>query len=100
MLSNFKSQTKQLKDPDNWLHDFKKRWGLRKFRSNEEAGDGDEQVVQRYLPGILDKLATFEPSEFFNADEFGLLYRMAPDTTVATDSIPGRKKAKEIISVL
>ena len=36
----------------------------------------------------------------FNAHEFGLNYRIVPGVKVATQRLPGRKKAKEHISVL
>lgn len=36
----------------------------------------------------------------FNADEFGLSYRMEPNTTIARERLLGRKKEKQRISVL
>lgn len=52
------------------------------------------------LPRLREKLSKYAMKDIFNANEFGLNYHMAPDTTIACQRIPGRKKAKELISVL
>lgn len=46
------------------------------------------------------KLRRYALKYSFNADEFGLNYRMATNITVATERLPGRKMAEECISVL
>lgn len=97
MPSNAQMQAKKLKFSDNWLQSFKKRRGLKTFRTNGEDGDCEYEDIQRDQPGIRDKVENFESRDVFNAEEFGLLYRMAPDTIVATVAMHGRKKAKERI---
>lgn len=45
-------------------------------------------------------MALLRPRDSINTDQFNLNYRMAPDMTVGTHRMPGRKRAKEHISVL
>ena len=91
---------KSLKFSDGWLVSFNRRWKLRTFRSHGESGHCDDAAVEQQLPSIQREISRFSPKDTFNADEFGLNYRMAPDVTIAEERIPGRKKAKERLSVL
>lgn len=68
--------------------------GLRTLGSHEESGDCDYSAILAKLPALQRSLECFSHKETFNADEFGLNYRMAPDVTVAQQRIPGRKKFK------
>ena len=49
---------------------------------------------------LREQLSAFALKDTFNGDEFGLNYSMAPDVIVARERMPGKKKAKERISVL
>ena len=45
-------------------------------------------------------MSAFSPRDIFNADEFGLNYRLAPTSTVVPRRLSGRKKKKERITFL
>lgn len=85
---------------EGWFAAFKRRWGIRTYRLHGESGDCDNAAVQSQLPDIISKLRGYSAKDTFNADEFGLNYKMAPTTTVAAAKLAGRKKEKERISVL
>lgn len=89
-----------LKFSEGWLDNFKRRWKVRTIRSHGEDGDADLHAINDQLPSLRETLQSYDVKDIFNADECGLNYRMAPDTTVAHKALPGRKKAKERISIL
>lgn len=74
---------------DGWLDKFKRRWGLRVFRSHGEAGDADVEAMERELSKSMEIIADYSPNNVFNADECGLLYSLAPDKTTALERFPG-----------
>lgn len=80
-----------------WMSNFKKRLGLKSFRSHGEAGDVDESLPQSRLPGLQAKVEGHDPRYVFNADDTRIFYCMPPDRTIATHRLPGRKKEKKRI---
>lgn len=94
------STTSSLKFSDGWVSNFKHRWKLRTVKSHGEEGDADVSAVAEVLPSLRDTLASYDRRDRFNADECGLNYCAPPDKTVAHCPLPGRKKAKERITVL
>lgn len=58
------------------------------FPSDEENGGYGKQTTQRESSMFRKKEARFMLCEVSNAGESGLLYYMAPDTTVATAAVP------------
>lgn len=85
---------------EGWLDKFKHRWNLRVFKSHGESGDADADAVAREMPRLRGIVAEYAKKDVFNADECGLFYRMAPDKTIALERLPGRKKAKERITIM
>ena len=83
-----------------WLGKFKSGWNQRVFKSHRESGDADLEAAVRELPLIKEKLRRYDPKDIFNADECGLFFKMAPDKTVSTERLPGRKKTKDRITLL
>ena len=89
-----------LKFSEGWLDNFTKRWGLSVFRSHGEAGDANEESLTAELPRMQKVISGYNPKVVFNCDECGLFYRMAPDRTISKKRVPGRKKAKERITIM
>lgn len=78
---------------------LKKKKGLRTIRSHGESGDCDEAAVAKRLPIFRGKLQMYSLKDTFNADEIGLNYRTAPNTTIAREGLSGKKKKNQRISV-
>lgn len=53
---------------EGWFAAFKRRWGLRTYRSHGERGDCDDAAVRSELPGIISKLREYSAKDTFNAD--------------------------------
>ena len=85
---------------DGWLGKFKKRWNLRIIKSHGESGDADMVAVAQELPDIQNVIEKYDRKDISNANECGLFYKLAPDTTVATKGLPGWKKMKDRITLL
>ena len=79
---------------------FKRRWGLKTFRSHGESGDCDDGAVQSALPSIRENLVKYSEKDIYNGDEFELNYKTAPTSTIAVEMLPGRKKEKQRFTVL
>lgn len=94
------SERKVLTFSEGWLDNFKKRWGLRVFRSHGESGDADNDALEERMPKLREILASYACEDIFNADECGLFYSMAPDKTIATHALPGRKKVKDRLTFM
>ena len=52
------------------------------------------------LPHVIDELRNCALNDFWNADEFGIFYKMSPESAVGSGRIPGKKKKKERLSYL
>eukprot|EP00171_Calliarthron_tuberculosum_P002433 IDg2433t1 len=85
---------------DGWMANFKRRWNLKSLKAHGESGDADQGAVQASLGPLCDRIAQYSHKDVFNADECGLFYKLAPDSTVATARPLGRKKMKDRITVL
>ena len=48
--------------------------------------------IEEERPNIQQILFEYDPEHIYNADEPGLFYRMEPNQTLGTASVPGRKK--------
>lgn len=86
-----------------WLHKFKMRHMIvGKTASGEShAADAEQASVWRKdrLPEIM---ATYEPSDIYNADETGLFFQMVPKKTLALkgDRCHGGKQSKLRLTIL
>lgn len=89
-----------MKFSDGWLGKFKKVWNLRILKSRGESGDADMVAEAQELLTIQNVIRKYERKHIFNADECGLFYKLAPDTTVTTKGLAGRKKMKDRITLL
>lgn len=70
------------------------------MKSHGESGDANYAKIPIALPSLQEKLKHFARRDRFNQDKSGLNFFMAPDKTVALQPLPGRKMAKEIITLL
>lgn len=96
-MMNSKLSTEQqvsMKFSKGWLHRFEKRYKLRSLQSYGESGDVPVAVVQNALGPSREVLLLYSLHDCFNADEFGLFYKMAPDRTIGVQRLPGRKRRK------
>ena len=47
------------------------------------------------LPVIVKKISKYAFNDIWNADEFGLFYKLSSVSTIRPGRIPGRKKVKD-----
>lgn len=86
-----------------WALKFLKRHGISRKTVTGESGGVDENVVKIWtaerLPALL---AQYDLNDVYNADEFGLWYRMLPNKTYAgrDDACKGAKESKLRLTVL
>ena len=83
-----------------WLTRFQKRWNLKSLKSHGESGDADQAAIDHQMPLLRSTLQLHKHCDIFNADEFGHFYRMAPDRTIASEKLPGRKCEKVRLTYL
>ena len=89
-----------LRFSNGWLVRFKRRNNFKCYKSHGESGNVSESEIENELPILKTLLSAYNPCDRFNADEFGLFYRMAPVTTIGPHRMEGRKKKKERITFL
>lgn len=84
---------------NGWLRGFQARRDV-KFRvQHGEAGSlGDNAAIE--MLAIQQALSTYAPQDIFNCDETSLYWRLIPDRSLTTRTLPGRKKEKSRISAL
>lgn len=93
-------QQVKMKLSKGWLHRFQKRYKLRSLQSYGESGDAPAAVVNDAIAPLREILEPYSLNDCFNADEFGLFYKMAPTHTIALQRLPGRKKEKTRLTFL
>lgn len=89
-----------LEKSKGWFEKFKKRWNPKSCKSHGESSDADNAAISAELPGLQQKLKNYDSRDIWNADEFGLVYRMAPDRTISQQPLRGRKKDKVRLTYL
>ena len=82
-----------------WLHNFKKRWRIKKQAIVGEAGDADAASAETRMEELRPILAEYSSQDIYNMDETALFWKLTPSTTLATESMPGRKHDKARISI-
>ncbi len=87
-----------LKFSNGLLTRFKARNNFQKQNSHGESGDADDAAIQRDLPGIKEHLLQYAVYDVWNADEFGLFYRMAPTSAISRAPLPWRNQQKTRIT--
>ncbi len=68
---------------NGWFQKILKRLGLRSHNSNGERGSANNAAIARELPALPEHLRKYAPKDIFNADKFGLYWRMTPDRAIA-----------------
>ncbi|PXF48371.1 Tigger transposable element-derived protein 6 [Gracilariopsis chorda] len=89
-----------LKSTTGCLCNFQRRWNLKSSKIYGEAGDADEEGLQRELPVPRALCAQYGREDIFNADEAGVNYCMPPDRTISSQPLLGRKKDKKRLTSL
>jgi DDE superfamily endonuclease./Tc5 transposase DNA-binding domain. len=84
---------------DGWLYGFQSRRNIKRNLQHGEAGSLSQDAAGEMIR-IRQVLSTYAPQDIFNCDETGLYWKMIPDNSLSTQSIPGRKKEKARISAL
>lgn len=90
---------------DGWLRNFRKRYGIKHLKVSGEKNSADTEAAENYAE-VFNKMVMEDkllPSQIYNADETGLLWRCIPRNTLATNqenNISGWKESKERVTVL
>lgn len=103
-----KEVAKELKIDDfsgssGWLDRFKSRHGIIYRQICGEAESVHEEDAEMWKQTVLPELLKgFSPNDVFNADEFGLFFKLMPDKSLVykDDKCHGGKRSKERISIL
>lgn len=93
----------QLNVPDNfgysagWLHNFKKRYGIKSYVLHGEAGSANQEGIDLARSNLRELLVEggYEADDVYNQDESGAFWRQMPTRTLATGKRAGGKKEKE-----
>jgi len=85
---------------NGWVDRFKSRHGLRYRARHGEAGSViDCPTMATDLAYIQAKVAQFAPSDQYNCDETGLFWKLVPDRSLSSQTLPGVKKEKSRITI-
>ena len=68
---------------------------MRIIKSHGESGDADMLAVAQELPNIQNVIENTTERIFIMPMNVGCFYKLAPETTVATKELSGRKKMKD-----
>ena len=98
--SNNANAELQLNFSNGWLYKFKKRNGFKRYHCHGESGDLNVKNIINDLPHVIDEPRNYALNDIWNADEFGIFYKMSPESTVGPGRIPGKKKKKERLPYL
>lgn len=84
---------------NGWLYGFQTRNNIKSRKQHGEAAslaiDAANQMIK-----IRRLLTSYSPQDIFNCDESGLYWKLYPDRSLSTRTLPGRKKDKARISIL
>ncbi|POW17221.1 hypothetical protein PSTT_00543 [Puccinia striiformis] len=83
-----------LKLSNGWLYKFKNRFRINRVELHGEAGSVDSNQAEDARKQILELTRDYEPQNIYNADETGLLYKMPPNKSLATEAYSGLKGSK------
>jgi hypothetical protein len=88
---------------NGWLDRFRKRHGIVYRQISGESESVDKSCVSTWLMQLLPPLINkFSPEDVFNADEFGLFFKLMPDKSFVCkdEKCSGGKLSKERLTVL
>ena len=84
---------------NGWLHGYQSRKNIGGNTQYGEARSLSANAATEMMQ-IRQALSIYAPQDIFNCDEAGLCWKMIPDKSLSTQSIPGRKKEKARINAL
>ncbi len=70
------------------------------YPSRGKHGDAEEEMIQLQLPGLHSRLLNYSLRGMFDADEFGLFYRMPHTENMRPRLFPGTKRNKNCAVLL
>jgi hypothetical protein len=73
---------------DGWLARFKGRHNIRLRVRHGEAGSVDESTMAADIAYIQAKVAQYAPTDQYNCDETGLIWKSVPDRSLSSQAIP------------
>lgn len=82
-----------------WFNRFKNRFGLKRIKLHGESNNIPEDMVEKGLCSIKEKLNNVELDCIFNFDETALFYNLMPNSTFAKGIIKGIKQSKSRITI-
>lgn len=85
---------------NGWLQKFQLRHGFSSIKSQGVSSDADAKAMARTLPELSSRLRGYNDAQIYNADEFGIYYKMAPDKAIAEKMLAGKKKDEIRLTVL
>ena len=94
-------QYKDLPPPafsNGWIHRFQSRRDVKSRVNHGELGSVDLADVEKEMAAIRLVLSKYSSFDIFNCDETGLFWKMVPDRSLSTKSLPGVKREKARIS--
>lgn len=77
-----------------WVARFKRWWNSKSSRKHGESGNLNIEAMKASLPQLVANVNSYKVRDIFNADEYDLFYKLAPDHTIAQNRQPGRKVSK------
>ncbi len=83
-----------------WIWKFEKEHNFKFYRSHGGSGDADESAVLESVTYIQSRIQSSHLNDVWNADDFGLFYKMAAITTIGSARLPGHKKQKDRLTFL
>lgn len=84
---------------NGWLYGFQTRNNIKNRKRHGEAASLATDAASEMIK-IRRLLASYPPQDIFNCDESGLYWKLFPDRSLSTRSLPGHKKDKVRISIL
>lgn len=82
---------------NGWLQGFQSRRGI---AHRIQHGELNSSVsVPAEMQSIRQAIAHYEPRDIYNCDETGLLWKLTPDRSLSTRTIPGRKREKARVTI-
>ena len=67
---------------NGWLYKFRQRNSFKRYRLHGEHGDLNLEGIISELPKLRKKSSEYSINDVFKADEFGLFYKLAPDSSI------------------
>ena len=76
IINNSENEKIEINLSNGWFYKFKQRNSFKRYRLHGEYGDVNVEGIISELPKLRKKLSEHSINDIFNADEFGLLYKL------------------------